>query len=219
MTPIVTASSNHFENWPDRVGVDVAFLAASSGHSLFGMINVTDSNSSLRSKTSPFTCRLGVASSSWCSGPLARLQLSVHRRHVHHGTRGVIIGFPLICLGTVTDQGTLTRGQPEPAAVDRVKLVRLDEAPLLCETPCSNGRFLRRIFCAIPSGRSFPRPGSTRPLAVSNAPAGEGLSLVVETAVLFVPAPIQRVVNQPAGDFPGAVVVRRAQCVGCLESR
>ena len=49
--------------------------------------------------------------------------------------------------------------------------------------------------------------------------AGEDLALVVEAAVLVVPAPVEGVVDQPPGDVPGLRVVGHAQGLGGLDEQ
>ena len=49
--------------------------------------------------------------------------------------------------------------------------------------------------------------------------AGERLALVVEAAVLVVPAPVEGVVDQAPGDLPGALVVGHAQGLGGLDEQ
>src|SRR4051794_25067750 len=59
--------------------------------------------------------------------------LAQHSGHVHHSTRRMVIGFPLVGLGAVTEQLTVGCRFGVPAAVDGIEQMLFDEVPLFQE--------------------------------------------------------------------------------------
>ena len=56
-------------------------------------------------------------------------------------------------------------------------------------------------------------------LVAGEGGAGEGFALVVEAAVFLVPAPLEGVVDEAAGDLPGVLVLADAQGLGGLDEQ